>query len=213
MSIFNLAEEIFDALQEFDRLSAPFGLYAAGDLAGEEPPKKLRRGKWWEEWGRWKANRDHPEWNGTLRPFFGSEQEILQTVHVWGVLPFEFRDFGRVSLELKRVSKIKVRQYGSKFHVDKHENFDERWDKLAMDKAIGDLWSSWRPEVNLRLLLFLGFDKAQRPFERELGELKPHQTRASHDIEFFERTWDDSVGRGFKIKAALWAHQSSESSG
>lgn len=75
-----------------------------------------------------------------------------------------------------------------------------------MDKAIAALWDS-SDDARLRLLLFIGFDRAQRPFERELSELKPHQTRASHDIEFFERTWDDSMGRGFKVKAALWAHR------
>jgi len=207
MNLSLLSEKVFDALQEFDRTSAPLGLYAAGDLAGEEPQKKVQRGRLWEAWGLWKTDRDFPEWNGALRSFFGSEQTIFETVHFYGVLPFEFEEFGQVSLELKRVSKIKVRQYGSKYHVDKSENFDERWGQLGMDKAIAALWSSGNSGVPLRLLLFIGFDKAQRPFERELNELKPHQTRASHGIEFFERTWDDSIGRGFKVKAALWAHQ------
>ena len=127
----------------------------------------------------------------------------LNTSHFSLLLP----DFGFTSLQMVRTSNIKVRQYGSKYHVDKHENFDERWGALSMDKAIAALWSSGNSGVPLRLLLFVGFDKAQRPFERELNELKPHQTRASHGIEFFERTWADSMGRGFKVKVALWAHQ------
>ena len=126
---------------------------------------------------------------------------------------FELPDFGHAELVVKRTSKIKVRQYGSKFHLDKHENFAARWDALRMDRAIADLWAprdmGWGipdPPIDVRLLLFIGFDKAVRPFERELNELKPHQTRAAHGIEFFERTWDDAMGRGFGIKAALWAH-------
>jgi len=207
MNISSLSEKVFDALQEFDGTSAPFGLYAAGDLAGEEPQKSFQRGRQWKTWGRWKTDTSHPEWNGALRSLFGVEQEIFQTYDFYGVPPFKFGELGLISLELKRVSKIKVRQYGSKYHLDKHENFDERWEKLRMDKAIADLWNPSHSNTNVRLLLFIGFDKAQRPFERELNELKPHQTRASHGIEFFERTWDDSVSRGFKIKAALWAHQ------
>lgn len=204
MNITFLADEIFDALQEFDRTSAPFGLYAAGDLAGEEPP----RGRSWKEQEQWKINHYFPEWQGALKTVFelGNRGVNVSFSSSGTGLSF-FPAFGQVRLSFKRTSKIKVRQYGSKYHLDKHENFDERWNKLAMDKAIANLWASDERNIKLRLLLFLGFDKAQRPFERELNELKPHQTRASHDIEFFERTLDDSMGRGFKIKAALWAHQ------
>ncbi len=155
--------------------------------------------------------RDYPEWSGALQPLFEQLNFVpREGDNYWSKSPlpdFRLPDGDNLRLVFKRVSKIKVRQYGSKYHLDKHENFNERWDKLAMDKAIAVLWSSHETGVRLRLLLFLGFDKAQRPFERELNELKPHQTRALHDIEFFERTWEDSVGRGFKVKAALWAHQ------
>ena len=211
MNIAGLAEEIFDALQEFDRLIAPFGLYAAGDLAGEEPEKKIQRGRSWEGWKNWKTARDHPEWEGALKAVFENRSGNLSAQFLNSGCAFQLSDVGRVQLIVSRTSKIKVRQYGSKYHVDKHENFVQRWDELRMDKAIADLWASNESNIKLRLLLFLGFDKAQRPFERELGELKPHQTRASHNIEFYERTWDDSIGRGFKIKAALWAHQSTSS--
>ena len=34
MNIAPLTTEIFDAVQEFDRIVAPYGLYAAGDLGG-----------------------------------------------------------------------------------------------------------------------------------------------------------------------------------
>lgn len=209
MNIAVLADEIFDALQEFDRLSAPFGLYAAGDLEGAEPHKQSQRARLREQWKKWKAARTDLEWEDALNSIFelrnGSLNLQLGSV---GFSSFALPDVGHARFEIKRTSKIKVRQYGSKHHLDKHENFGERWDKLQMDKAIAGLWSS--PDgvrVRLRLLLFLGFDKAQRPFERELSELKPHQTRMAHNIEFFERTWDDSIGRGFKVKAALWAHQ------
>jgi len=205
MNIAGLADEILDALQEFDRLSAPYGLYAAGDLAGSEPLKQATRGRLWEQWKRWKIAREHPEWEGALRGVFERRNRELK-VDLSGPASFELPSQGTGFFEIKRVSKIKVRQYGSKFHVDKHENFSSRWDELRMDKALGELWKSHN-DVQLRLLLFLGFDKAERPFERELNELKPHQTRALHGIEFFERTWDDSIGRGFKVKAALWAHQ------
>ncbi len=42
MNIALLGEQIFDALQTFDGMSAPFGLYAAGDLAGEEPQRRRK---------------------------------------------------------------------------------------------------------------------------------------------------------------------------
>ena len=199
-----LANEIFDALQEFDRLVAPYGLYAAGDLAGEE----LQRGQSWKEREKWKINHYFPEWQGALKTVLETENRGVNiSFSSSGTGLCSLPSFGQARLSVKRTSKIKVRQYGSKYHLDKHEHFDERWNELRMDKAIADLWASNERNIKLRVLLFLGFDKAQRPFERELSELKPHQTRALHDIEFFERTWDDSMGRGFKVKAALWAHQ------
>ena len=220
MNIADLAGEIFDALQEFDRLSAPFGLYAAGDLAGAEPHKQATRGQLWEQWKKWKIARDHPEWEGALQGVFERRNRELK-VELSGSASFELPSQATGHFEIKRLSKIKVRQYGSKYHVDKHENFSQRWNEMRMDKSIADLWSSlhndvWNSRntnVHLRLLLLLGFAKATRPFERELQELKPHPTRASHGIEFWERTWDDPVGRGFKIKAALWAHRTESNTG
>jgi len=210
MDIAPLANEIFDALQEFDRTSAPYGLYAAGDLAGEEP-QRGRKGFTQTQAENWKMRRDYPEWNGALQPLFEAMNFVpCESQNPWSNSPlpdFQLPEGGNLRLVLKRVSKIKVRQYGSKYHLDNQENFGERWEKLRMDKAIADLWSASSGDTDVRLLLFIGFDKAQRPFERELNELKPHQTRASHSIEFFERTWDDSIGRGFKVKAALWAHR------
>ncbi len=204
MNIAEFAEHIFDALQEFDRSSAPFGLYAAGDLAGEEPHRG-RKGFSWEKLEAWKMRRNHPEAEGALLPLFenlGAVEEKGYLMYRWNA--FSLPEFGRINFHFKRLSKIKVREYGSKYHVDKHENFADRWDHLKMDKAIVSLWNSQNIDFQLRALLFLGFDKASRPFERELNDLKPHQTRASHDIEYFERSWGDSVGRGFRIKTGLW---------
>jgi len=200
MNLSSLSEKVFDTLQEFDSTTQPFGLYSARDILLQPNANEITL----PFTTRMEAREDLQDlqkfWRGLVHV---DERASLNTPRFSLLLP----DFGFTSLQMARTSKIKVRQYGSKYHVDKHENFDERWGQLGMDKAIAALWSSGNAGVPLRLLLFVGFDKAQRPFERELRELKPHQTRASHGIEFFERTWDDSVGRGFKIRAGLWAHQ------
>ena len=210
MNLEVFAEQIFDALEGFDRSSAPFGLYAAGDLAGEEP-QRGRKGYSSEKMEAWKMRREHPEAEGALLPLLETLDAVKEEEsHFPGWNAFSLPELGRINFQFKRVSKIKVRQYGSKYHVDNQENFGERWDKLQMDKAIAGLWVPTARDIQLRALLFVGFDKAVRPFERELNELKPHQTRASHGIEFFERSWDDSMGRGFKIKAALWVRGQSQ---
>lgn len=199
MNLTELAAQIFDALEEFDRSVKPFGLYAVRDVLLQPKPSEVMR----PFRSQIKTREDLKDVEEFQLKFADVQRWAkLDAPHFFFTVP----KLGSTLLQMVRTSKIKVRQYGSKYHVDKGENFDERWDKLGMDKAIAELWSSGG-DAQLRLLLFLGFDKAQRPFERELGELKPHQTRVLHGIEFFERAWDDSMGRGFKVKAALWAHR------
>ena len=198
MNLAQLADEIFDALQEFDRTVQPFGLYSVRDVLLQPKPHEVVR--------PFRAATKAREDLKSIEAFCLS----IADIHCWaksGIHRFSFAvpSFGSVSLHLLITSKIKVRQYGSRYHLDKHENYTHRWGELQLDEEITKLRSP-RANEAWQMLLFLGFDKAQRPFERELSELKAHQTRASHGIEFSQRTWDDSIGRGFKVKAALWAH-------
>lgn len=193
-----LAEQIFDVLQEFDRLVQPFGWYSVRDVLLQPKPKEVVR-----DFANQVESKN--EWQD-IHQFC----RIFTNIGSWGnsnmwFSSFAAPNFGSVSLKMVRTSKVKVRLYGSRYHLDKHENYSRRWDKLQLGEEILKLRTP-RADNDWQMLLLLGFDKAQRPFERELLELKPHQTRATHDIEFFERTWDDSMGRGFKVKAALWAH-------
>lgn len=199
MNIAKLGEEIFDALREFDQDVRPFGLYAARDVLLQPNPSEVVR----PFLDQMKA-REHCQ---DIKEFYLKFADVQR----WSKLntsyfSFFVPDFGSVSLRMARTSKIKVRQYGSRYHLDKHENPKERWRELQLDEAIPKLCRQ-QADNDWQMLLFVGFDKAQRPFERELSELKAHQTCVSHGIEFFEQTWDDAIGRGFKIKAGLWAHQ------
>ncbi len=199
MNIAELGDKTFDALREFDQNVRPFGLYAARDVLLQPRPGEVVR----PFLDQMKTREDYQG----IKEFYLNFADVqrwskLNTSRFFFLVP----DFGSVSLRMARTSKIKVRQYGSRYHLDKHENPKERWRELQLDEAIPKLCRQ-QADNDWQMLLFVGFDKTQRPFERELSELKAHQTRASHGIEFFERTWDDSIGRGFKVKTALWAHQ------
>lgn len=203
MNVTSLVEQLFDALQEFDRTVQPFGLYSVRDIPSQVKPQDVVR-----------PFKQQIELRGDLQEIHEFCDDLAD-VRRWGGsddphFHLAVPDFGSVSLQMVRIAKIKVRQYGSRYHLDKHLNYEHRWENLELDKEILKLRQR-RAENMWQMLLFLGFDKAQRPFERELGELKSHQERVNSGLEYFERSWDDANGRGFKIKLALWGHQVSAS--
>lgn len=197
MQLETACNAILDRLAYFDEEIAPLGLYAAGDLVGEKP-QKMR-------WVEYLFRQQHPEWFGALAGLFG-KQATYNAGFLWP-------KYGQISLKISKISKIKVRKFGSKYRIDKQENFAQRWEELHLDKEIGHVWSqghSRRPDET-RIVLFIGFDRVQSPFERELNALKAHRNREAHNIVFFSREWEDRYERNFWIRIAIWAHKAENS--
>lgn len=201
MNLETLSAHVLDVIEAFDAATAPFGLYAARDILLEPRPKEVLV-KFLT------LTQRRPELLD-LKPFINKVSNITHwTKQNETEFRFAVPNLGFVDLTLVRTSKIKVRKFGSAYRLDKHEKFEERWAALRMDKRI----STVRQEGSgVSMLLFLGFDRAARPFERELAELKPHQNRESHGVAFVSREWEDRFERKFFVRAALWARLSKES--
>lgn len=120
MNTAELATQIFDVLEEFDRSVKPFGLYAVRDVLLQSKPSEVVR-PFRSEMKTREDLKDVEE----FRLKFADVQHWakLDAPHFYFTVP----KLGSTLLQLVRTSKIKVRQYGSKFHVDKGENFNERW--------------------------------------------------------------------------------------
>jgi hypothetical protein len=202
MELSELCNGLFDALAEFDDKIQPLGLYASDELVKGQQNRP-----------------QYQEWQGAIVPFLESHECLFScyltqqrkyhsynaSLHVPGL--------GGTYLRVVKFSNIKVRKYGSGFHVDNRENRRERWEKIDLSGHISSLWK--QPNFNWfatdaepnqsRLLLFIGFDKTQRPLERELSELQQLLHWDRKEVLYLTRTWPDKAGRGFGVRLAAWA--------
>jgi len=195
-----IASDLLDALQAFDREIAPLGLYASQDLAADVKAKPRK-------YTPVKAARRTEEWGRCIVPLLQSCGVSVTERYLspWALVTVP--DFGYMQLHLVKISKIKVRKFGSRYRVDKHENYAERWAELRMDRLLSDLWSPSAladSTIRLRALLLIGFDKSDDPFRRELIQLREDIDWEKHDAELESRAWADRYERGFNIRLAAW---------
>jgi hypothetical protein len=173
---------ILDALQSFDQFAAPVGLYAANEFRRPTAPEAPFR----------------VEWELALAPAFkaagcnplGLEQRWLKH----GC--FGLQRGGVVeSVQLVRLSVIKVRKYGNGFRVDPHLDHTQRWKELALESQI-KAHSQYRRHA----LIFIGFTADKHPFAKELAALGNSRQPTA------QRFWPDPHGRGFNTFTALWTN-------
>jgi len=193
------------ALAELDARIAPLGLYSS--IGYQVPEGKTHP--------YWKI-----EWEQALRPAlqkFGCSQFShlgFERVYPWdksvrtsfNYVSFYTPDSKRCIVKLMRSAKIKVRRFGSGYKLDRLVGHEERWAKLKMEKRLNELWKPDRfePNADIRMLLFLGFDKAQRPYHRELFTLKKAVNWEAHGADFISESWADKNRRDFNIVAVCW---------
>lgn len=154
-------------LQAFDTAIAPLGLYAAEEHQMQDKPRRRLE----VEWGQClKPAMKAMGCNPVGRVFYERDQASI-----------EFRQGGTIGcLKVIRLSKIKVRRYGSAYRVEEYHS---------------------RPGG---LLLFLGLAAEAEPFASEIDELQAGSSFQQRFSNATTRTWDDPHGRGFKVLAALW---------
>jgi hypothetical protein len=203
-----LAHELINALAELDAKITGLGLYAANEYQAAE-------GKFHPYW--------KTEWSLALRPRLESLGHRLITnvafekrrkyvglfQPIYTSVRFMTPGGKTCDLRLIRTSMVKVRRYGSGYHMDRRVDFDHRWAHLKMDRQIRQIWwperCSCQSMADLRMVLFLGFDKANRPFHAQMTELEKTGHAAEHNVTFKSKSWPDAYGRDFNILAACWA--------
>ena len=200
-----VARQMIAALAALDEKIPQLGLYSSNEYdAPEGKPHPS-----------WKI-----EWNLALRPALqklGCSQ--FSSLGFERAYPWERGDratFNHVSfnapgsqrcfVKLIRTAKIKVRHYGSGYKVDRHVDHGERWGKLKMEKRLNELWRPDRFEAatDIRMVLFLGFDKALRPYHFELTQLKKAVNWETHGADLISECWMDKHQRDFNVVAACW---------
>ena len=198
----NLAHELISALAELDSRLPQLGLYSCFEYqtpAGKTHPF-------------WKI-----EWELALRPRLAAlgctliEQPFFGKPKYCTALPsstpirFLSSTAKVCELRLVRTSTVKVRRYGSGYHVDRTVDFAGRWAQLKMEKHIRGLWWPDRHQMSadIRMILFLGFDKANRPFHTEMTKLEKASHWAERGVTFKSKSWPDAYGRDFNVLPEL----------
>lgn len=196
MNLNDVCAGLFAALEKFDEDTLPLGLYASDELV--EAPAKCPH---------------FHEWQGAIKPFLQT-QKCNPTRLQWPrekygyYVTYRQPEMGNVALYVLKFSNIKVRKYGSAYHVDKHENRTERWREVDLPGHIGNLWKQpdwFTIRAQAQVLLFIGFDKAQRPLEAELKALHSSLRWENKGVDYQTVTWPDKAARGFGVRLACWS--------
>ncbi|MBW4464097.1 MAG: hypothetical protein KME07_01485 [Pegethrix bostrychoides GSE-TBD4-15B] len=218
MELAALCNDLLTVLEQFDEAILPFGLYASDDLAAENKPlrqKPLRQKPPRQEWYT-KSRRREPsrqELHKALVPYLemqgcsiGASYHNPKSHSAYSIR-FDVPKLGSVNCTVVRLSKIKVRKYGSAYKVDIHEKRAERWNDADIKQYINRLWKPSELETNqyIELLLLIGFDKAEVPLQQELLELQQSLKWEVKDVVYLTRAWNDKAERGFGIRLAAWA--------
>ncbi len=200
MEIDVLRSGLVNCLEQFDTAILPLGLYASDELSKARPIKA-----------------SYQEWDGAILPFLANHNCIS-----WGFSPLDnflsqttcfVPDIGKVGIALVKISNIKVRKYGSGYQVDKQEDRLGRWEKAGLSGQLSQMWNQsdrWagNPPDKARIVLFIGFDKTPRPFERELEQLRESNKWENHAVSYQTQIWEDKAERGFNIRLCAWSRVS-----
>lgn len=187
-----LADGLLDALEELDRRTAPFGLYACEEYRAKHKP----------------FPRLHREWELALKPHLlklGCRTGDRAPIH--GETSFRLADGALMQMGMARISKIKVRRFGSAYRTDPHHHYEERWQRLRLDRALSRLWkpsASVEPRNRLDLFLFIGFAAEAEPFGAELMELHEQLRWDENRVGYHTRTWPDRYDRHFHVRLSAW---------
>ena len=201
----SLAQELINSLAELDTRLAGLGLYSTIDYQAE--PGKTHP-YWKTEWDLALLPRlKELDCKIIQPPVFGTRKYRAGIVQpLYNSVRFRAPTGPICDLRLIRTSKIKVRRYGSGYQVDRTVDFETRWGQLKMDRQIRQLW--WpdhdRADADLRMVLFVGFDKALRPFRPEMTALEKTATWNTHHIAHKSKSWPDPYGRDFNVLVACW---------
>jgi len=193
MQLPEICEVLLDALEKYDTAILPLGLYASDELIAGKTIKPRQM-----------------EWQEALIPAIRSFDGRILSSRLQDTYCYEaavnIPELGRISLEILRYSKIKVRKYGSGYHVDKHEDRSERKNRVDLSGHISNLWKRKNAQLgNISLLLLIAFDKDADPLRRELNELEKELNWAAKNVIYQTRSWSDKAERGFGVRLSAWA--------
>lgn len=106
-----------------------------------------------------------------------------------------------VTLDMIKVSKIKVRVYGDSHRIDPHLDFTKRWEECKLASHL----KRYQPEkAHQSMILLVGFDSQKETLQKEFQQLREDRNWELFGWELITRNWADPHNRGFYTRAAIW---------
>jgi hypothetical protein len=196
MELIELCGNLLMVLEQFDESILPLGLYSCDDLVTTK-----RKG----------FKQDFQEWYRAIAPYLqdrGYVTDYVRSINDYAYSSkLRLSNLGSVDFTIVKISKIKVRKYGSDYKVDIHEDRAQRWKDTNMRSHLRQLWKPTIAVDNpaIRIVVLIGFDKSPHPFRRELLELEDSLQLANRGVTHLSREWADKADRHFHIRLAAWA--------
>ena len=183
----HVCSELLNALEAFDAKTIGLGLYSSEDLTSLG------------------YSAIHQEWHKCLKTRLEKLQlRVSFDPAVEGLLRIITADRNVISLKALRISKIKVRKFGSSYRLDPHLEYPKRWKDLKFGTHLRNLWSP-SYEKQSKILLFIGFDAKREPFCDELGKLMEKYAFEKQGVTYLTRFWEDIYERNFSIRLCSWS--------
>jgi hypothetical protein len=193
METLAIANTLLTELDQFDLRATPFGLYACEHFRAA--PEQT-------------FHRSQAEWQHCLRPALKrlgcrpATEELKK-----GRFTFYSQDNRFVELRLTRISKLKISHFGNKHARDTSVRLSDRWGNARMDRQLSTLWKPSSVEashISARILILIGFDPTECPFEKEITGLQKDVQWQKRGVKVASRQWLDRYDRGFSIRLYAW---------
>lgn len=192
-----VADELLKALEAFDAQIVPQGLYAA-----EEHGHNATRQKWRLEWDQClmpclRSLGAICAANGAFSSNYWRMNQRLGTA----MARFDIPQHTSITLDMIKLSKIKVRMYGNSHRIDPHRDFSARWEECQLASHL----KRYQPTSSSQsMLLLVGFDGNKEPFRKQLQQLREDRNWEHFGWTLHTRSWPDPHHRGFHTLAAIW---------
>jgi hypothetical protein len=181
-------KQILDALEDLDRAEGPHGLYGMRQAHAKNGrlPKfahLLSTGK-----------------TGILKPNdFQSIQSRFRSDDLWFYTGNE-----HVVLTVRDFATTKVRQFGSEFRVDDHEQKSVADSGLDLETSVPKL-SKNRAKGSAYGILLIAHYRQLKEIETLLGRSTDPDFLARYQVCHFTRNWIDRYDRKFQTALHLWS--------
>lgn len=118
----------------------------------------------------------------------------------------------RIDLKLRDYASTKVRQYGSRYVLDRVHGKKEEENGELLESLLPKMARAGRASIDDPVkcfcgLLMIAHAPSPKRLEALLGKATDESFLSRHELKFFQSYWDDRYSRGISSAVWLWTHE------